>query len=238
VSSRDDNDAEMADYLEQLGAAPEGEDPLVAADVAMLVREIHDLGRQPPPAPSAQLEVLLTQGLPNLRRRRARGRRRRVLVGAVVIGSMSMTGIAAAADHLPGRSRGVVTDVINNLTPFHVGVRDKTDRPAGPSRPSPSVVHQPPARPSHSRPSNPPTPSRERSTPSEPVSQPAAAPAPRTTERERENVGTPSATPRPTSSWTGEDDRTGPATLPGTGTHPSGTRSRSTGTASSRHHDD
>jgi hypothetical protein len=205
MRSPDDDDADMADRWAQLGAAADGQDPLAAGsgptDVALLVREIQVLGRQPAPAPSPELEALLRQGLPNLRKRR----RRTAAVGIVVAGSMSMTGIAAAADRLPGPSQGVVTHVINHWTPFHVD--DRRQRPTAPNYPARLPERQAPA-PAAPRPSD----DRDLSGP-EPVEQPDVTPTlPRGTEHERDGGRTPAPNPSPTSNRTGDDEREGAPT--------------------------
>jgi len=200
MRSPDDDDPEMADRWEQLGAAADGQDPLAAGssptELALLVREIQVLGRQPAPAPSLELEALLRQGLPNPRKRP--GRWRAAVVGIAVAGSTSMTGIAAAADRLPGPSQGVVTHVINNWTPFHVD--DHRQRPTAPTDPAPQPERQAPA-PAAPRPSD----DRDLSG-SEPVEQPDPSPTPpQRTEHEREDGRTPPSTSSPTSRRTGDD---------------------------------
>jgi hypothetical protein len=103
------------------------------SELAAVLLEMQELGRVPAPEPSPELRSLLTKGLPNIRRKRAR--RRNVVVGATLVSAMTVgvTGIAAANDSLPGGSRGVVAGVINNLTPFHV--HDRRSRPVEPSGP-------------------------------------------------------------------------------------------------------
>jgi hypothetical protein len=102
-------------------------------DLEAVLREMRELGRVAAPKPSPELQSLLTKGLPNIRRKRAR--RRNVVVGATLVSAMTagVTGIAAANDSLPGGSRGVVDGVINNLTPFHV--HDRHSHPVEPSGP-------------------------------------------------------------------------------------------------------
>ena len=128
-----DDDPEMDDELELLP----GDGALHAArgsgELDGVLLEMRELGRGPAPAPSAELEALLDKGLPDIRRRRAR--RRTAMVGAAVVGAMtvSLTGIAAANDSLPGGSQGVVAGVINGITPFHV--HDRHSHPDTPSAP-------------------------------------------------------------------------------------------------------
>lgn len=103
--------------------------------------EMHELGNLPAPHPSPELSALLLKGLPDIRRRRAR--RRNVMVGAAVVGAMtvSLTGMAAANDSLPGRSQGVVAGVINGFTPFHV--QDRHSHPVTPSGPAAPPLERP-----------------------------------------------------------------------------------------------
>ena len=164
--------------------------------------EMHDLGRMHVPQPSPELETLLTNGLPNLRQRRRRAHRRRVVVGTVLAGSMTMslTGIAAANDRLPGASQGVIAGVINGITPFHI--QDRHTRPV-----VPRVPEQAPERPAptHPRPSGEPSgdprsespePGNTDDTP--PGTQPAPIPTPG--ERESEPHSYPASSQDPSES--------------------------------------
>jgi len=121
-------------------------DPQAAALQGALL-EMRDLGRMRVPHPSPELETLLTNGLPNLRRQRRRAHRRRVVVGTVLAGSMTMslTGIAAANDRLPGASQGVIAGVINSITPFHI--QDRRTRPVVPRVPEQAPERPAPADP-------------------------------------------------------------------------------------------
>jgi len=132
MRSANDDDAEMTDQLDSF------------EDVALLVHELRELGRPPAPAPSPELETLLLEGMPKLGRRRAR--RRAAVAAALVIGSTSVTCVAAAADRLPAPA----ADVINDLTPLHLGHHHP--RPAAPpslTRPARTPTL---ARPTHPRP--------------------------------------------------------------------------------------
>jgi len=164
VRTPDDDDPEMNDQRGQLGGGDlDGglvdlmlsvPNPQTAGLEGVLL-EMHDLGRMHVPHPSPELETLLTNGLPNLRQRRRRAHRRRVLVGTVLAGSMTMslTGIAAANDRLPGASQGVIAGVINGLTPFHI--QDRHTRPVVPW--VPEQVPEQPAPTTHPRPSGEPS---------------------------------------------------------------------------------
>ena len=146
-----DNDPEMNDALEPLPPDGSLEDsagsmlraggPSVGDALDAILWEMHELGQSPAPQPSPELSALLQKGLPDIRRRRAR--RRNVMVGAAVVGAMtvSLTGIAAANDSLPGRSQGVVAGVINGFTPFHVD--DRHTHPVTPSDPAMPSLERP-----------------------------------------------------------------------------------------------
>ena len=132
MRSDNDDDAEMTDQLDSF------------EDVALLVHELRELGRPPAPAPSPELETLLLEGMPKLGRRRAR--RRAAVAAALVIGSTSVTCVAAAADRLPAPA----ADVINDLTPIHLGHHHP--RPAAPPTLKRPAGTPTPARPTHPRP--------------------------------------------------------------------------------------
>ena len=192
----DDDDPEMNDQVGHLGGE-ELDGGLVdlmlsvpnpqTAGLEGVLLEMHDLGRMHVPHPSPQLEALLTNGLPNLRQRRRRAHRRRVVVGTVLAGSMTMslTGIAAANDRLPGASQGVIAGVINGITPFHI--QDRRTRPV-----VPRVPEQAPERPAPAHPSPSGEPSGDQGSESpEPGdtddTRPGTQPAPTPTQDERES---------------------------------------------------
>lgn len=153
MTTPDDDDPEMTDQLEYPG------------DIALLMRELRELSRVPPPAPSPELEALLSQGIPKFRRRRAP--RRLAAVAAVVLGATSATGVAAAADRLPGP----VADVVSDLTPLRVG--DHHPRPAAPL-PTRAPRTSAPDRTMHPRPQSSPVGVERRGAP--PASQPMVPP--------------------------------------------------------------
>jgi hypothetical protein len=207
VRTPDDDDPEMNDQVGHLGG---GDFDGGLADLMLsaanpqttglegVLLEMHDLGRMYVPHPSPELETLLTKGLPNLRQQRLRARRRRAVVGTVLVGSitMSLTGIAAANDRLPGGSQSVIAGVINGITPFHI--QDRRTRPV-----VPRVPEQAPERPAptHPRPSGEPSGDRGSESP-EPgetdPTQPAPTPTPTPGERESEPRSSP-ASPRESS---------------------------------------
>lgn len=94
--------------------------------VSMFLADLRALGGDEPPAPSAALEALFAgSGLTDIdaRRRDARSRRRRVsfAVAAAAITTVGLTGVAAANDTLPQPAQRVVSRLVNDLTPFHIG---------------------------------------------------------------------------------------------------------------------
>jgi hypothetical protein len=83
---------------------------------------------RPVPEPSAELAVLLAEGLAAPR---GRGRRRvRVLGGVLVAGAttFAVSGVAAAHDALPDPVQRVITDIVNTTTPWHIGPADPDRR--------------------------------------------------------------------------------------------------------------
>jgi len=182
MTTPDDDDPEMTDQLEYPG------------DIALLMRELRELGRVPPPAPSPELEALLSQGIPEFRRRRAP--RRLAAVAAVVLGATSATGVAAAADRLPGP----VADMVNDLTPLRVG--DHHPRPGAPL-PTRAPRTSTPDRTMHPRPQSSPVGVERRGAPpaSEPMAPPDAAP-PSNTHDDDGSVAprSPSSSPSPSPS--------------------------------------
>lgn len=95
------------------GAAAAGD------DVTRFLTEMRALGEVPAPEPSAELAALLAGATPmTLYRRRAL---RVVLRTAVVAALMLSALVVAAANHsLPRPAQRVVSNVVNDLTPFHI----------------------------------------------------------------------------------------------------------------------
>jgi hypothetical protein len=198
VRTPDDDDAEMdADFAHRRPDDATRDSLMTAgAELEGVLREMRDLGRTRPPRPSPELEALLTKGLPNLRQRRRRAHRRKVLVGAVLIGSMStsLTGIAAANDRLPGRSQNMIAGVINGLTPFHID--DRHPHPGAPQVPEETDDRSTPGHPASPEPSGEPGDDRAPQSP-EPSAgtdpQPGTGPTPSWQERETEPGSSPTA---------------------------------------------
>jgi hypothetical protein len=116
------------------------EDPLAAVLAALRAAAVLSA-----PEPSPALAALFTAGLPLAERARQRRRRRTIVTGAVIAGASSLTlcGVAAAHDALPGPAQRVMTGIINTVTPFHIdGPGPGTSRPA-PAVPAPAVVSAP-----------------------------------------------------------------------------------------------
>jgi hypothetical protein len=201
MTTPDDDDAEMADQLEYPG------------DIALLMRELRELGRVPPPQPSPDLEALMSRGIPKFGRRRVP--RRVAAVAAFVLGATSATGVAAAADRLPGP----VAEVVNDLTPLHVG--DHHHRPAAPT-PTPTRQSRTsaPDRSTHPRPPGGSGGPELEGPP--PANQPAAPPDDAPSGNTREDDGpavspsrwpSPSPSSSPSPGWSDDDRRSSPSSL-------------------------
>ncbi len=114
------------------GLSGQGDGPLAA-----LLTDLRGVADRPAPVPSAALAELLRTGLPVDELARRRGRRT-LIAGAAAAGvaaTLALSGVAAANDALPGPAEHVITDIINNLTPF-----DLTPQPA---TSAPTEVHRP-----------------------------------------------------------------------------------------------
>jgi hypothetical protein len=107
------------------------EDDLVAA-----LLELGGAADRLAPDPSPALGELFARGLPidELSHRR----RGRLAIGVTVAGAttLALSGVAAAHDALPGPAQGVVTGIINGLTPFHITI----GRPSLPAIPKPTDI--------------------------------------------------------------------------------------------------
>src|SRR5437660_10446894 len=127
-SAFDDDAAEML-----LRGQLSGDDPLAAVLAALRAT-----AERPVPEPSAALAKLLESGQPF--DELARRRRRRIVAGAVVVGATSLTlsGVAAAHDALPGPAQSVVRGIINAITPSDIDAPHR-----GPSQPGPPATHAP-----------------------------------------------------------------------------------------------
>lgn len=125
----------------RIGPVPAAGDPDAAesAAVTRFLDDLRSLGEGPAPRPSPELAALLA-GVPALTAARRRGPRivRRVaLIAAAVVAG---TTLAAVNHRLPAPAQRVVSNVVNDLTPFHIG----TPRPAPTTTtpiPSPTPTH-------------------------------------------------------------------------------------------------
>ena len=136
------------DDMDAQGVRHGAGDVLGAADeVTRFLTELRALGDGPPPTPSAELTALLGGATPLLSRRAVvRTVLRSAAIAAVLLGVL----IVAAANHsLPAPAQRVVSNVVNDLTPFHIG-NNQPQPVIEPPRPSdkPTPTHRP--TPSHS----------------------------------------------------------------------------------------
>jgi hypothetical protein len=112
------------------------------ADLAEFLGELRQLGDGAAPAPNEDLAALLTNGLPAIRIAGRRSRRHKIAAGIVVggIATFGVAGVAAANDGLPNGAQGVVSRVVNDLTPFHVDSTPTPPPPASTPARRPAVV--------------------------------------------------------------------------------------------------
>ena len=101
-------------------------------DLAALLGDLRQLANGPVPTPTDELAALLSQGLPGISSARRRARRRKIVAGVVIggVASLGLTGVAAANDRLPGGAQNVVSQVVDDLTPFHVEHKQTPTIPA------------------------------------------------------------------------------------------------------------
>jgi len=127
-------------------------------DVTRFLTELRALGDGPTPKPSPQLAAVLAGATPLLSSRRAlRMVLRSAAVAALVLGAL----VVAAANHsLPAPAQRVVSNVVNDLTPFHIGPGTRadvlpptpSDKPTAPTPASTSQSHAPVPPPSSTEP--------------------------------------------------------------------------------------
>ena len=120
-----------------LSGAGDPADPLTAA-----LRALRSESGRAVPEPSPALAELFGDVPPpdELSRRR---RAARITISVVVAGTatLALSGVAAAHDALPGAAQGVVTDIVNDLTPFHIGREERLSRlPVLPAAPTDTSV--------------------------------------------------------------------------------------------------
>lgn len=120
MSGQDDYPEDMSG-VEEVGAGA-GRPPTPSTDTAAIAHflgELRSLGEAPAPAPTPKLDAIFAGAVP-LRRRRRSGpvARRAVLIAVAVIAGV----VTAAANHtLPAPAQRVVSNVVNSVTPFHIG---------------------------------------------------------------------------------------------------------------------
>ncbi|MGZ8738349.1 MAG: hypothetical protein ACXWW7_14385 [Nocardioides sp.] len=192
----------MSTTTEQL-VAEVGLPPELVADLEPVVSGLRDLVADEPPTPSAALAALLADppriDVP-------RSRRRLLVVGsaAAVLTSLTVTGMAAAANELPNPAQRLVAQLSERYLPFHFpqprNGATKVDPDEIPDRVAPTDpgTYPDPTAPvgsptSTGDPSGPPTPSE---VPSGRPSKPGASPsAPGTPSGEPAASGAPSGAP-------------------------------------------
>jgi hypothetical protein len=129
VSGYDDDAREMGNTLGFDGGGTR--DAASGAAVAQFIDDLRSLGEAEPPAPNAELAAVL-QGAPVPRRRQFAPGRKRVVVAVAASLLVGGTGVAAANGRLPQPAQRLVSDVVDNLTPFSVPARSDSDGPSGP----------------------------------------------------------------------------------------------------------
>ena len=108
---------------EVLGAADPGSPAL-----AQFLSDLRALGTGPAPQPSAELDAYLGRPASELDVRRHRRHRRAAVVAAAAACTVTLTGVAAAADVLPGPAQRMVSRVVNDTTGLHLGGDSSSDR--------------------------------------------------------------------------------------------------------------
>jgi hypothetical protein len=120
-------------------------------EVAGFLLALRALGEGTPPEPGPQLAALLGGAVPM----RSHHHRRRVLRGAGVAAALVAALVGAAANHsLPQPAQRVVSNLIDNLTPFHIGPGSTPQVPTPSETPEPEPgrtrTGEPPGRPNES----------------------------------------------------------------------------------------
>ena len=129
-------------------------DAATGAAVAQFIDDLRSLGEADPPEPTAELAAVL-QGGPVPRAGRVATGRKRLVVAVAASLLVGGTGVAAANGRLPQPAQRLVSDVVDNLTPFSVPAKSDPDVPSGPG-PTPAhdrvVVPPPVVHPRHPQP--------------------------------------------------------------------------------------
>jgi uncharacterized membrane protein YgcG len=124
-----------------LAGRAEPDRPLAGA-----LAELRAGAARPAPEPSAALVALLARAAAADQLSKRRSRRRAIVIGVAVAGtsSLALSGVAAAHDALPAPAQGVISGIIDTLTPFRVNDhhgRTEPDPPARPTDARPSAPH-------------------------------------------------------------------------------------------------
>lgn len=95
-----------------------------SAQLTQFLAELRTFADEAAPPPSPELAALLGGATPiefaPSARRKAHWHRRALAVAAVGAATLGLTGVAAAKESLPQPAQRVVSDVVNDLTPFHL----------------------------------------------------------------------------------------------------------------------
>jgi type IV secretory pathway VirB10-like protein len=143
MSPGDDDLYEMSG-VDEIGAAadaPGAPAPGETAAVTRFLTDMRALGEAPAPTPTPELAALLDGAVPldAVRRHLRRALVRAVLVAAAIIVAVT---VAAANHSLPQPAQRMVSNVVNELTPFHIDpvlpAADPVLPPAPTRRPAPS----------------------------------------------------------------------------------------------------
>lgn len=134
MSRYDDDAREMGDSFGFDGGG--GRDAATGAAVAQFIDDLRGLGEAEPPPPTAELAAVL-RGAPVPRQHRVSAGRKRVVAAVAASLLVGGTGVAAANGRLPQPAQRLVSDVVDNLTPFSVPARSDSDHPSGPGTTAP-----------------------------------------------------------------------------------------------------
>jgi hypothetical protein len=152
VSSYDDDARDMTSYGGDGAGASSGAgngDAATGAAVAQFIDDLRSLAEAPPPAPNAELAAVL-EGAPVPRAARPVSGRKRVVVAVAASVLVAGTGVAAANGRLPQPAQRLVSDVVDNLTPFSLPSAPRSDEPSVPgTTPPDDRVVVPPVVPAH-----------------------------------------------------------------------------------------
>lgn len=114
--------------------------------LAQFLGDVRALGTGPAPEPSEELAAYLGRPASELDERRSRRHRRAALIATAAACTVTLTGVAAAADVLPGPAQRMVSRVVNDTTGLHIGGDSTDNAPHGPASilPATATDHRPP----------------------------------------------------------------------------------------------